>query len=50
MKQRIQSDSSYRKIKIKQIKLYGQEECKINKGIFASDHYGMVVELSFEQN
>jgi hypothetical protein len=33
------------------VSIYGTEECNINKGIFASDHYGLVslVEIKLEK-
>ena len=30
-----------------EVDLFGKEECNINKGIFASDHYGLVAEVTF---
>ena len=43
----IENDSNNLKnfINIKMIDIDGKEECKINKGIFASDHYAMFCDM-----
>jgi hypothetical protein len=43
-----QNKNSLFSFKLNMIQIYGEEECQINKGIFASDHYGLVAEISFD--
>lgn len=32
-------------IKINSVEIHGRDECLINKGIYASDHYGLCCDL-----
>jgi len=36
-------------LKINSVEIHGEEECSVNKGIFASDHYGLCcgLEINF---
>ncbi len=34
-------------LKINSVEIHGQEECEVNKGIFASDHYGLCCDMEF---
>lgn len=35
-------------LKITSVELHGQKECENNKGIFASDHYGLCCEVEIK--